>query len=84
MKYVVILLIGLVMFFSNPSKTEFTSFLASHIRTEMQKQGETEELSNFSGGIASLFAKNNLERTNYIIASTYLSIMLSDTIFLIS
>ena len=71
MKYVVILLIGLVMFFSNPSKTEFTSFLASHIRTEMQKQAETEELSNFSGGIASLFAKNNLERTNYIIASTY-------------
>ena len=71
MKYVVILLISAVMFFSNPSKVEFTSFLATHIRTEMQKKGETEELSNFSAGLASLYAKNNLVRTNYIIASTY-------------
>ena len=71
MKYIVTLLISAVMFFSNPSKVEFTSFLATYIRAEMQKNGETKELSNFSAGLASLYAKNNLVRTNYVLASTY-------------
>lgn len=37
----------------------------------MIKKGETKETSNIAGGIVSLFAKNNVERSDFVFASYY-------------
>ena len=59
------------MFFSNPSERDFSSFIAKYVSEEMSKRGESKDVRNFSGGIAGMFAENNVERTNLIFASYY-------------
>ncbi|MBT5116886.1 MAG: DUF4359 domain-containing protein [Gammaproteobacteria bacterium] len=78
MRYLIITIVLIIMGFSNPNTSEFSSFISSHIKNEMLKDSETKETSNLSTGIASLFAKSiaieigkSVDRTNFIFVSTY-------------
>lgn len=71
MRYLITTIVLIIMGFSNPTTPEFSSYLASHIKNKMLEDGETKETSNLSAGIASLFAKSSVDRTNFIFASTY-------------
>ena len=71
MRYLITIIVLITMSFSNPTRSEFGSFLSSHIKKEMIKKGETKETSNLAGGIVSLFAKKNVERSDFVFASYY-------------
>jgi len=60
-----------VMYATNPSTSDFSSFVADHISEKAREEGAKEDLSNVAGGIASMYVKENVQRTNYYVTSTY-------------
>ena len=60
-----------VMYATNPTASNFSSFVADRISEKAREEGAKEDLSNLAGGIASMYVKKNVQRTNYHVISTY-------------
>ncbi len=71
MKYIFLGIILFTLYMSNPTTTEFTSFIADHVSTEMSNEGQSKEISDLAGGLSSMLAKASVVRKDFIFASTY-------------
>ena len=60
-----------VMYATTPTTSNFSSFVADHISEKAREEGANEDLSNLAGGIASMYVKKNVQRSNYYVISTY-------------
>ena len=71
MKYVFFLILCMALYASNPSSSEFNSFVSKNVKIKMLKEGESKEMSNFAGGISSLISKSIVVRKNFLFFSTF-------------
>ena len=71
MKYIIIIIILIPIYFTNPSEGDFSEFIGTYVFEEMQKKKESKEIGRFSSGIAALYAEKNVARSNFIFASYF-------------